>query len=109
MVDIDYRIELLEEYLNKVHKQVEECNPAPLKRQNLREKESGLLHNYSLASLHLKELRNDLSNKRPGILTSTSEKQHFKEQEKYYEEFRSRHEKLEEDFIKNCVCERVPR
>ncbi len=109
MVTIDYRIELLEEYLNKIQKQVEECNPAPLKGDDPRKIEKGLLHNYSLANLHLGKLKNALIDKRPGILTGTSEKQHFKEQEKYYEEFRSRHEKLEEDFIKNCVCVRVPR
>jgi len=107
MVDIDYRIELLGNYLNKVQKQVEECNPAPLTEHDSRKIEKGLLNNYAIAGLHINELGKDLYNRRPGIFAGTAEKQRTKIQEEYYETSRSRYEKLEKDFIKDCVCTRA--
>lgn len=59
MVDIDYRIELLEKYLDKVQKQVEECNPTPLEQDLGWIPERNLLHNYAIAGLHINELRKD--------------------------------------------------
>ena len=109
MVSIDDRIQFIIKNLDKIEKQVEKCNPAPLEQDIGWEPERNLLHNYGSASLVLQRLRTDLSSKHPGIFSSKREKENYNFQEKKYLELRSRYEKLGKDFSKKCSCTNVPR
>lgn len=91
MVSIDDRIQFTGKNLDKIQKQVEECNSSPLEHDLGWIPEQNLLHNYGSATLQLEELRKDLYSTQPGILTSKRD-------------LRSRYEKLGKDFSKSCIC-----
>ena len=104
MVSIDDRRQFLRENLDRIQKQVEECNPAPLEQDLGWIPERNLLNSYGSATLQLAELRKDLHSRQPGIFTSKREKENYNFQEKQYFELGYRHEKLGKDFAKNCIC-----
>lgn len=70
MVSIDDRIQFTGNNLDKIQKQVEECNPTPLEQDLGWIPEQNLLYNYGTASLQLGGLRKDLDSTQPGIFTS---------------------------------------
>ena len=106
MVDIDSRIEFTGKNLDKIQKQVEECNPAQIEQNLGWIPEQNLLYNYGIASIQLNGLRKDLDSTQPGIFTNKREKENYNFREKQYLDLRSRYEKLGKDFAKNCICKK---
>jgi hypothetical protein len=108
MEDTDLRRQRVIESLDKIQKQVEECNPTPLEHDIGSIPEQNLLHNYKSAALQLRDLRKGLDSMRPGIFTSKREKESYNFEEEQYLALRSRHDKLGKDFSKNCICAKSP-